>query len=109
VAAAVYGYWDAIRQHDFAAAFGYLSPPEQQAVGGRQTFISQHQQDPVTDLTVDVSVASMSGGTATAVINQLQTHASSTGCRDWAGSYSLSFDTVEGWLIDSARLSFTPC
>ena len=109
VSGAIYGYWNAIQGGDYLSAFGYLSPSEQQAVGGSSKFVSQHSQDPLTSVTVDVSVVTMASATATAVVNQLQTRATSTGCRNWSGSYQLSYDSVEGWLIDSAKLSFTPC
>jgi serine protease Do len=108
VADAIYGYWDAIRRSDYATAFTYLSPSEQQQLGGEQTFVSQHAADPLQGVAVRVAVSSVGSGTATVSVVRLQTTATSTGCRNWSGSYQL-VNEGGSWLIASAKLNFSAC
>jgi len=108
VADAIYGYWDAIRQGDYATAFTYLSPSEQHQLGGEQTFVSQHVADPLQSVAVRVAVSSVSSATATATVVRLQTTAPSTGCRNWSGSYQV-VNEGGSWLIASAKLNFSAC
>lgn len=105
---AIYAYWNAIQNGDYATAFSYLSAREQNALGGEKTWISQHDSDPVTNVNVDVTMTSINNSSATAVINQLQTQALQTGCRNWNGTYQL-VHTSGAWLIDSAQLAYTAC
>jgi serine protease Do len=108
VADTIYGYWNAIQQGDYATAFRYLSPAERQAVGGEQTFVSQHEADPLSSVDVEVAVTLVGSSTASADVVRLRTIAPSTGCRDWSGSYDLVRQSGS-WFITSAKLNFTAC
>lgn len=105
---AVYTYWSYLQLGEYRAAFGVLSPSEQQSLGGIGKWLAYYANDPVVSVDVTLSPASVSGNSARVDIASLQTVGASTGCKNWAGSYRL-VRSGSGWLIDYARLSPTSC
>ena len=105
---AVYTYWSYLQLGEYRAAFGVLSPSEQQSLGGIGKWLAYYANDPVVSVNVTLSPASVSGNSASVEIASLQTVGASTGCKTWTGSYRL-VRSGSGWLIDYARLSPTSC
>lgn len=106
--AAVYTYWSDLQLTDYRAAFDFLSPSEQQSLGGLSTWLNYYASDPVVSVNVVLTPATVSGNTASVSIASLETVGGSTGCKDWSGGYQL-IRSGAGWLINYANLHATAC
>jgi hypothetical protein len=112
VLAAVQSHWNAIRDHRFTDAYGYIGP----GVGmSESTWVTSHEQDGISSVQYDFRVVYVGFDTATVDIVRLQTTSQSarssdnpSGCQSWAGSYDLVRQNGR-WLIDQAHLTSTPC
>jgi hypothetical protein len=93
---------DNIRDHRFADAYAYLGPD---VAKGKDTWISSHEQDGITDVQYDFSVSGVTGRPGDHC--GLRT-ATPTGCLAWSASYRLI--RQDGcWFIDRVDISSTPC
>ena len=108
----VNGHWEAIKNHEFAKAYGFLDPS---VAGPESDWISSHESDGITNVTHNFTVADVSGTSATVNVDQLQTMARSdvsstnpSGCMNWTGTYGLTKESGT-WLITSPNLSQNPC
>jgi hypothetical protein len=108
VQAAVYTYWSELQLNDYRAAFNFMTPSEQQSVGGLGTWLNYYANDPVDSVNVKLGPASVSGDTASVPIASLETVGGSTGCKDWTGEYQLVRGEA-GWLINRANLHPAAC
>jgi hypothetical protein len=104
----LFNYWSDLRNQNYAAAFAYLTPSNQQRVGGLATFVGYFQGDPLTSVTDTFALRSVNGAAATVDIAVLQTQGASTGCRTWSGNYQLAYQG-SGWRIDHANLTYLGC
>jgi hypothetical protein len=112
VLAVVNGHWTAIRNKDFATAYGYLAPS---STVSADAWIASHQQAGIDDVTHIFSVREISGDAATLDVTALQTRAhgdqtssNPIGCLNWSGTYTMTKQNGR-WLISKAQISSAPC
>src|SRR5713101_4846180 len=105
---AVYSYWTLLEQHNYPAAYNYLTPGEQQRAGGLAAFEASYEKDAVESANIHLTVISISGDRATVAINSSQVRTTFSGCRIVSGSYQLA-NLGSGWLIDYESLSAKRC
>jgi hypothetical protein len=106
-------HWNAIRDHRFEEAYGYLGPGV--ATDSESVWVSNHQRDGISDVQYEFQVRDVSGDAATVDIRTLRTWAQSaqdsgnpSGCLSWSGSYTLVWQGNR-WLINQAHLMRAPC
>jgi hypothetical protein len=99
-------YWSDIRDHGFAAAYGYLAPG---AAGKSESqFIASEEEAGVRNAQFHGNVVTSTGSSATVAVESLRTEDSQFGCRHWTGTYTLGRNGG-GWLIQRAQLTPHSC
>jgi hypothetical protein len=104
VTTAIDGHWQAIKDHRFSDAYGYLGGP---LATGESTWVSNHQADGIQSVSYQFHVARNDGSTATVAVDALQT-VDTHGCKNWSGDYTLTKQDGQ-WLINGAAIQATPC
>jgi serine protease Do len=105
----LYAYWALLQSGAYRQAYNLFSPAEQRRVQGLKAWLAYYTSDPVASVSnANFTLSSTGGDQATVDVDSLQTVGAASGCRNWAGSYSLIYQGG-AWLIDYASLSYTPC
>ena len=99
-------YWNDISDGEYAAAFGYLAPGAVNV--SKAQFESNEQKAGISGVTFSAQLASSTPTTATVDVTELRTVDAEYGCRDWTGSYEMSFQR-NSWLIDRSNIAPRAC